>query len=143
MMRCLALDVGDERIGVAVSDAGGQVARPLETLRRQRGPGSYLRLKQIIREYDVERVVVGWPLLPDGSEGKQVASTRAYVRGLEAHIAMPIVLWDERESTNMAQDILALSDRGLKRRRADVDAVAAAVILQDYLDQHPGGDRDG
>lgn len=142
-MRCLALDVGDERIGVAVSDAGGQVARPLETLRRQRGPGSYLRLKQIIREYDVERVVVGWPLLPDGSEGKQVASTRAYVRGLEAHIAMPIVLWDERESTNMAQDILALSDRGLKRRRADVDAVAAAVILQDYLDQHPGGDRDG
>lgn len=142
-MRCLALDVGDERIGVAVSDAGGQLARPLETLRRQRGPGSYLRLKQIIQEYDIERVVVGWPLLPGGSEGKQIASTRAYVRGLEAHIAVPIVLWDERESTNIAQDILALSDRGLKRRRADVDAVAAAVILQDYLDQHPGGDRDG
>ena len=138
-MRYLALDVGDERIGVAVSDEGGALARPLETLRRVRGPASFYRLAEIVAEYAVGAIVVGLPLLPDGAEGRQVQSTRAYVRGLETHVQVPIVYWDERFSTLRAQEALIEGGAGPRRRRQRLDAAAAAVILQDFLDEHTGG----
>ena len=144
-MRYLALDVGDERIGEAISDETGSLARPLEIIARVAGPSSFRRLAALIAQHGVESVVVGLPLLSDGSEGKQARSTMAYLRGLERHVALPIVLWDERSSTQQAREIIAEAAgprgpdaegrfRGARkaRRRAD-DAVAAAVILQDYL----------
>jgi putative Holliday junction resolvase len=133
-MRYLALDVGDERIGVAISDELGALARPLEVLRRASGPGSFQHLAGIVREYEVGAIVVGLPLLEDGSEGEQVRSTHAYVRGLRKHVELPIVFWDERDSTNRAEEIMAVN-RSRRRRREGPDAVAAAVILQSYLDQ--------
>ncbi|MCE5258918.1 MAG: Holliday junction resolvase RuvX [Chloroflexi bacterium] len=135
MSSYLALDVGDERIGVALSDANGTLARPLEIILRSRGSSSFLRICKIINQYQVERIIVGWPLLLDGSEGKQTLSVSAYLRGLKTYTELPIVLWDERLSTREADDIMQandLSKHAQKRRR---DAVAAAVILQQYLDQ--------
>ncbi len=135
MSRYLALDVGDERIGAALSDANGILARPLEIIPRERGSSSFLRICKIINQYQVERIIVGWPLLLDGSGGKQTFSVSAYLRGLKAFTELPIVLWDERLSTQEADDIMQsnnLSKHSQKRRR---DAVAAAVILQQYLDQ--------
>ena len=136
-MRCLALDVGDERIGVAISDETGWLARPLETLRRVAGPSSFRRLGEIIRDHQVELVVVGWPLLEDGSEGSQVRSTRAYVDGLRRHIGVPVVYWDERYSSRRAEELVREATgprRSGKRRGHSLDSVAAAVILQEYLD---------
>lgn len=138
-MRYLALDVGDERIGVAVSDEGGALARPLETLRRVRGPASFLRLAELVAEYAVGAIVVGLPLLPGGGEGKQVQSARAYARGLEKHVQVPILFWDERDSTRRAQEALIAGGTGPHRRRQRIDAAAAAIILQDYLDEQTGG----
>lgn len=138
-MRVLALDVGDERIGVAISDESGFLARPLETVRRQRGPASFHRLAEIIAAQGVGTIVVGLPLLPDGAEGRQVQSTRAYVRGLEAHVTVPIIYWDERYSTQRAASALLEAGSGRERRRRRIDAAAAAVILQDYLDERSGG----
>jgi putative Holliday junction resolvase len=137
-MRHLALDVGDERIGIAISDRTGYLARPLEIIPRRAGASSFLRLQEIIEENDVEVIVVGLPLLPDGSEGKQVDSTRAYVRGLKEYTDLPIVYWDERYSTRRAMQILVRNRRGRRRRRRPTDDVAAAVILQEYLDQQSG-----
>jgi len=138
-MRHLALDVGDERIGVAISDSKGWLARPLEVIPRRPGPSSFLRVAQIVAENKVELVVVGLPLLPDGSEGKQVLSTRAYVSGLEAHVSVPIVFWDERGSTRQAAQILLENESKKRRRKESSDMVAAAVILQEYLDAKSGG----
>ena len=148
-MRHMALDVGDERIGVALSDESGLLATPLEIIRRVPGPASFLRLAEIVRERGVERIVVGLPLLPDGSEGEQVASTQAYVRGLVRYVDLPIDYWDERYTSNEARDIVegrggeretgTPPRRRRPRRSRRLDDVAAAVILQDYLDHHRGG----
>jgi len=142
-MRYMGLDVGDERIGVALSDETGLLATPLEIVRRVAGAASFLRLAEIIRERGVQRIVVGLPLLPDGSEGKQVASTQAYVRGLERHVTLPIDYWDERLTTQEARAIVHgdEDERPSRRARArgPLDDIAAAIILQDYLDHHRGG----
>ena len=79
-MRCLALDVGDERIGVAISDENGTMARPLEIIARKAGPSSFQRIAALVAEQGVALIVVGLPLLPDGSEGAQARSTRAYLQ---------------------------------------------------------------
>ncbi len=141
-MRIMALDVGDERIGVALSDETALLASPLEVIRRVPGAASYLRLAEIIREYGVVRIVVGLPVLRDGSEGKQVASTRAYLRGMSRYVDLPLVYWDERYTTADAREIASRSRarRGRPGRRPDpVDHIAACLILQEYLDSLRGG----
>jgi len=139
-MRCLGLDVGDERIGLAISDANAFLARPLEVVARRAGPSSFLRIAQIVAQNQVELIVVGLPLLPDGGEGKQVRSTRAYVRGLEQHLDLPIVYWDERSSTQRATEIMIENQTPRRRRQRAKDSVAAAVILQEYLDAKAEGE---
>ncbi|HHX66130.1 MAG TPA: Holliday junction resolvase RuvX [Chloroflexi bacterium] len=141
-MRYLALDVGDEYIGVAISDEGGSLARPLEVLRRGSGPASFLQIARIIEAEKVGAIVVGLPLLPDGREGRQVRSTRAYVRGLEKRVSVPIILWDERDSTQEAAETLAEIGARRKRHRERIDAVAAAVILQSFLNEKRSIDRE-
>ena len=140
-MRYLALDVGDERIGVAISDEMGFLAHPLEVVRRSPGPSSFVHLAEIVAKEHVDLIVVGLPVLPDGSEGRQVRSTRAYVDGLNAYIEIPLVYWDERYSTNRASEIMIANRRKRKRRKTAIDAVAAAVILQEYLDSKSGDQR--
>jgi len=138
-MRYLSLDVGNERIGLAVSDESALLVRPLEVVRRGSGPGSFLRIAEIVDELAIGTIVVGLPLLPGGGAGAQVRSTEAYVRGLRKRVGTPIVMWDERNSSSEASDILSHSESSSARRRSRLDAVAAAVILQSYLDAHPGG----
>ena len=138
-MRTLALDVGDERIGVAISDAGGHLARPLEVIARRAGPSSFVRISEITVAHGVEQIIIGLPLLADGSEGKQAQSCRAYAAGLQNHVRVPIVWYDERGTTRRATEILAENNASRRRRRQASDQVAAAVILQHYLDEHSGG----
>jgi putative Holliday junction resolvase len=138
LVRVLALDMGERRVGVAVSDPTGTVARPLQTLVRGSRQEDFAAIAGLVAEYDVGLLVVGRPLSLDGTEGPQARRVIRYVEALAARLPIRVVLWDERFTTAAAQEILRQS-RGKKRRRqarsaGEVDAIAAAVILQSYLD---------
>ena len=133
MARVLGLDIGERRIGVAVSDPTGTVARPLATLVRTSRESDFQTIRRLIEEHSVDRIVVGLPLSLNGSEGPQARQTRRFSRHLAEAVPVPVEFWDERYSTATAAEILL----GRKRRRpsaqSTVDAVAAAVLLQSYL----------
>jgi len=131
-MRTLALDVGLRRIGVAISDPTGTLARTLTVTKRD--AKIWKRIAQWVREHKVEQIVVGLPLLLDGTRGAQTQDVERFVRELEQHVSVPIHLWDESLSTVTAQRLMIAAGRSAKTRRKRIDAVAAAVILQDFLD---------
>lgn len=135
-MRALGLDVGERRIGVALCDELGILAGPLTTVPvPRRGRGQELQeLARIARERGVERVVVGLPTSLNGTEGPQAKAVRAFAERLAPLLDVPIDFWDERYTTAQAERTMI--ERGLKReaRRARIDAAAAAIMLQDYLD---------
>lgn len=135
-MRILALDVGDRRVGVAISDPLGLLARSLAVVKRS--GHDYQSIVDMVREYDVKRIVAGYPRNMDGSVGEQARRVEAYVDGLEEHVDVPIEFWDERLSTVEAQRLMIEAGRRARERRDRIDAVAAAVILQDYLDAGKG-----
>jgi putative Holliday junction resolvase len=133
-MRILALDVGERRIGVAVSDPTQTLARSLLVLDRRRVGSVMERVGTLVQEQGVQRVVVGYPLSLGGGVSAQTERVRLFAEALAQALDVPVELWDERYSTVEAESILrGRGMRSLKRRRW-VDATAAAVILQDYLD---------
>ncbi len=133
-MRVLALDVGDKRIGVAVSDPSQVLARSLKVIQRGSRREDFAALARLVEEYEVERVVVGYPWSLDGKAHAQAEKVERYATGLAKALTVPVLLWDERLSTVSAERLLREAGRRGKKRREKVDAVAAAVILQDYLD---------
>lgn len=147
--RALALDVGERRIGVAISDELGLIASPLTTIERRQG--DLETIGSLVAGRGASCVVVGLPTGLSGREGPQAAAVRAFVEQLRAAIdaTVPIAFWDERLTTVVAER--ALREHGSRRNkhRAEVDAVAAAVILQGYLDaqrsqsRSPGRPKSG
>ena len=138
-MRILAVDPGSVRVGLAVSDDTGTLASPLATV--PAGPDLALRLSATARERGAARVVIGLPRRLDGSEGDEAAAARRLAAELEATGAT-VELWDERMTSRIAERSLAgrprpRDRRAREKRRAEVDAVAAAVLLQSYLDRTP------
>jgi len=131
-MRTLALDLGSRRIGVAISDTLSMFARPLEVFERTSRVADFAHIQALIDADKVQSVVAGLPLNMDGTEGKQAAWVRDYAAALGEAISMPVVLWDERLTTQEAKDILRA--QGKRPSKDWIDAVAAAVILQSYLD---------
>ena len=132
--RILALDLGEKRIGVAVSDETRTIARSLTVLKRKSRKADFERIGQIVGEQGVTLVVVGLPLLASGKEGEKASWVRDYSDELQRALALPIEFWDEGYTTVQAET--SLRERGIrgKRRRQRVDAAAAAFILQSYLD---------
>jgi putative Holliday junction resolvase len=130
--RALALDLGERRIGVAVSDALGMVARPLEIFARTSRNADFAHIGALVKSHQVDAVIVGLPLNMDGSEGRQAAWVRDYSAALAETITVPVHFWDERLTSEEAVDILRA--QGKPTTKGTVDAVAAAVILQSYLD---------
>lgn len=131
MGRIMALDLGEKRIGVAVSDPSHTIARPLAILPRRSRRAVAEALARLIAEHDVEAVVVGLPRSLSGEEGPQARWVRREAEALARHLPVPIVFWDERLSTATAAAYRAMRGR---RRHEPLDAEAAAVILQDYLE---------
>ncbi|MGH2508025.1 MAG: Holliday junction resolvase RuvX [Ktedonobacteraceae bacterium] len=150
MPRLMALDVGAVRIGVALSDASGFLASPYTTLHVTRDEAEmWAALQKLISETEAEGLVIGLPISLDGQIHGQAERILAFTERLKAHISLPVVFWDERLSTVEAERLLA--ERGQKSRQnqggrgghkrkrrssQEIDALAAAVILQGYLDQH-------
>ena len=131
-MAILGLDVGEKRIGVALAD--GLLAIPLTVLDRAGEESDMEKLLALAREHGVERVVVGLPRSMNGSIGRQAEKVLAFSGALAQHVDIPVDTWDERLSTVAAERMLL--DAGMKRekRKGKRDAMAAAIILQAYLD---------
>jgi putative Holliday junction resolvase len=132
-MRTLALDIGKRRIGVAVSDPLGMVARPVETVQSVSLNVDVARITEIARELEAELIVVGDPIHMSGDPGTMSNRAHKFGETLEQISGLPVVYCDERLTTVEAQRILHDSGVPPKKARQQIDAVAAAVILQSYL----------
>lgn len=128
----LGLDIGERRIGIAVSDELGILASPVGFVAR--GPREDGELRALIERYRPVRLVAGLPVSLSGREGPQAATTRAYADALADRLGLPLDYWDERLSTAIAERALIANKRRRDKRRLEVDAAAAAIILQGYLD---------
>jgi putative Holliday junction resolvase len=135
----MALDVGDRRVGIAISDETQTLARSLTVLHRRSKAQDFEALACLVREQAVTAIVVGLPLSPDGSEGQQARRIRRYAAALAEALAaqgldVRLIFHDESLSTVTAAQVMIASGRTRRHRRRRIDATAAAVILQDYLD---------
>jgi len=141
-VRYLCLDIGSVRVGVAVSDSEGAVAMPLTVLDAKAlygDPGPLLRL---VEEYDVGSVVIGLPLSLNGAEGPQADEVRRRTDALGDVIPVPFTFWDERMSSAEAERVMIEAGADATERRRSVDKVAAAIILQGFLDAGSPTDED-
>lgn len=134
-MRVLAIDPGERRLGLAISDPTGAIATPLEVLTRTGWARDLARLRALIDSYQVGEVVVGRPLTTRGTVGPQAEVAARFAALLRASLAVPVVESDERFTTAAAERSLQESGRRGPERRARRDAVAAALLLQTYLDR--------
>ncbi|WP_195575972.1 Holliday junction resolvase RuvX [Paenibacillus sp. 1001270B_150601_E10] len=133
-MRILGLDYGDRKIGVAVSDALGWTAQGLEVIVRTSEERDLKRLEQIVKDHEVEAIVLGLPKNMNGTVGPRGEISIAYAETLRQSLGLPVHLWDERLSTVSAERTLLEADVSRKKRRQVVDKMAATIILQTYLD---------
>jgi putative holliday junction resolvase len=136
--RFVGIDYGTKRIGVAISDGIGLVAHPLEVVRRKDLPDVLTRISD---EYGVEAVIVGLPTALDGGEGESASRARALGAEIEDLLGIPVEYVDERFTSRMAEDALLKSDMRRAQRRETIDKVAAAIILQTYLDSRSTGNQ--
>lgn len=142
-MRALGIDYGGRRIGLALSDPSGTLASPLRVLERPPSERDAVRLvceeiaRLVAADDGLATVVVGWPRRLDGSPNEQTPVVEAFARAIGQATALPVVLQDERLSSHEAESRLALKERDWRKRKSKLDAAAAAVVLQDYLDEQP------
>ena len=136
-MRILALDHGTKRIGVAVSDEMKMIAQPLEFIPAEPFAGFLARLKELIREKEVELILVGMPRNMDGSYGPAAAKVQEFVTVLKDALTVPIKMWDERLTSVQANRLLIQAEVRRTDRKQKVDKMAAAILLQSYLDSLP------
>ena len=134
MKRALGIDLGEARIGVAVSDELGMLAHAVETIVVKDTPDPMARVVQLAIEKDVGHVIIGLPKNMDGTTGPAAEKARAFAEKLKARIACPVRLWDERLTTVAAQRYLHDAGRTEKQSRGVIDQVAAQIILQGWLD---------
>jgi putative Holliday junction resolvase len=153
MARLMALDVGEARIGVAISDASGFLASPYTTLHVTRDESqTWKAIQRLIRDTETEGLVIGLPISLDGAIHSQAKQVQAFAEHLKEHITIPLTFWDERLSTVEAERLLVergeaelgrhyktsggrrRSQTKKRRRKQEIDSLAAAIILQEYLD---------
>lgn len=133
-MRILALDVGEKRIGAAISDPFGRIALGLKVLERNEAGQDLDELRAIVKSYGVERVVIGLPRDLKGRIGARARDVLSYKETIEREFGLPVILWDERFTTNEAHRVFDLFGIDRKKRRRYVDVTSAQIILQGFLD---------
>lgn len=133
-MRILGLDYGDRRIGVALSDAFGWTAQGLEMIERKKEGDDFKRIAELVKEYEVESIVVGLPKNMNGTVGPRGEICMEFAEELRQNLSLPVHLWDERLTTVAATRTLLEADVSRRKRKQVVDKMAAALLLQNYLD---------
>lgn len=135
-MRLMGLDVGTKTIGVALSDPLGLTAQGFEVIRRKGEEKDLARLRDIIAEKEVDRIVVGLPRNMNGTMGPQSGFVREFASLLEETFNLPVAMWDERLSTVAAEKMLISADVSRSKRKMVIDKMAAVMILQGYMDRN-------
>ncbi len=138
-MRSLGLDIGDKRIGVALSDPGGILATPLTIINRADEIVDIEAITSIAKDHEAKVIVVGLPRLMDGSLGEQAKKVETFIQRLRQCIEIPIEFRDERLTTVSANRLMKAARTKKTREKAEDDAIAAALILQGYLDETQNG----
>ncbi|MCR4841688.1 MAG: Holliday junction resolvase RuvX [Eubacterium sp.] len=136
-MRLMGLDYGDKTVGVAISDALGLTAQPLETIFRERKTKlrrTLSRIDELVAEYGVELIVLGYPLEADGTEGDRCRATREFAETLMRRTNLPVELEDERLTTVESDEILRDMGVAPEDRKSYIDKIAASVILRQYME---------
>lgn len=139
-VRRLGLDYGSRTVGVAVSDPLGYTAQPLETITRKEENKlrrTLARIEELAKEYQIDEIVLGFPLNMDESEGERAQKTQEFRAMLERRTGLRVVLQDERLTTVAADEILQECGMPREKRKSVIDQVAAGIILQEYMDRHP------
>lgn len=131
MARVLGVDIGSVRVGLAVSDEGGVIAQPLSVVPRE---SALSEISDRTRDLEVGEIVVGIPLRMDGSRGPEAEEAESFARDLESQTRLPVARWDERLSTVQAERAMRSGGATARKQRGKVDKVAAAVVLQAFLD---------
>ncbi len=134
-MRIMGLDVGDKRIGIALSDPLGMTAQGHSVLERKGKQRDFQLINDYCQQYEVETIVIGMPLNMNGTRGPRAEIVEEFARGLEQHCGKNIRFWDERLSTVSAEKALLEADLSRKKRKGLRDKIAAVYILQGYLDR--------
>lgn len=135
-MRILCLDVGERKIGISMSDPTGSISQGLRVYRRDTIRKDMSELKKIVDDYSIKEIVIGLPKDLNGRVGKKAQEVMDFSEEVKRHIPCPVVLWDERFSTNEAHRIFDMANITHKKRRPFLDVMAAQIILQGYLDAH-------
>lgn len=130
--RLLGIDVGERRVGVAVSDDRQTIASPIKAI--ERGPADVADLRRIVAEYDIVEIVVGLPTGLSGREGPQAADVRDFADAIAIALDLDLSFWDERLTTVQAERSLIEAGHSRKKRRTLIDSVAASLMLQSFLD---------
>lgn len=142
-MKAIGLDYGTKTVGVAVSDGLGITAQPLETITRK-SPNklrqTLARIEALIEEYGIEKIVLGYPKNMNNTAGARVEETMEFKEKLEKRTGLPVVLWDERLTTMESERILMAGGVRRENRKEVIDQLAAAIILQSYMDSERKGE---
>ncbi|KUG21891.1 putative holliday junction resolvase yggf [hydrocarbon metagenome] len=133
-MRILGLDYGEKKIGAAICDELGMTAQGLPTIIRKNRKHDWDMLDNLIKSYNVEEIVIGYPVRLDGSEGIQCEKVNRFSAQLSKNYSLPVIKWPETLSTKEAEEILIKSGIHWKKRKEKIDKLAACLILQNYLD---------
>ncbi|PFR35985.1 Holliday junction resolvase RuvX [Bacillus cereus] len=135
-MRILGLDVGTKTVGVAISDEMGWTAQGLETIKinEERGHFGFDRISELVKQYNVDKIVVGLPKNMNGTIGPRGKACQQFAENLRELLQLDVVMWDERLSTMAAERLLISADVSRKKRKQVIDKMAAVVILQGFLD---------
>jgi putative pre-16S rRNA nuclease len=132
--RILALDPGTKRIGVALSDEMRWIAQPLETYERRTLDADVAHIGKLIRDHEVGQVIMGMPLRLDGRMGTEAERVEKFKAHLEEALSISVIAWDERLTSKSAEAMLIEADVSRKKRKGAIDRVAAAILLQSYLE---------
>ncbi|WML45491.1 Holliday junction resolvase RuvX [Neobacillus sp. PS3-40] len=135
-MRILGLDVGSKTVGIALSDELGWTAQGLKTLKinEEKSEFGFEEIGEIIKEYQVSQVVIGFPKNMNGTIGPRGEASKQFANEIEQRFSLPTVLWDERLTTMAAERVLLEADVSRKKRKKVIDKLAAVLILQGFLD---------
>lgn len=136
-MRILGLDVGTKTVGVAISDEMGWTAQGLETIKinEERGHFGFDRISELVKQYNVDKIVVGLPKNMNGTIGPRGEACQQFAENLRELLQLDVVMWDERLSTMAAERLLISADVSRKKRKQVIDKIGAVVILQGFLDR--------
>lgn len=140
MSRIMAIDVGEVTLGIAVSDALQITAQPITTLRRRSLDKDLRALAELITEHEIDSVVVGLPLRLSGESGPAAEGAMRFAKKMRDSLGLPVVTWDERLTTVQAERALLEADVSRRQRKQVINQIAAAIILQSYLDSR-GAER--